>query len=210
MIVIQGQLPKRFILACSGGVDSMGVLDFVRRKHGVVVVHVNHKTSHSDSAQNLVCKFCDKHGIPMFSEDISPLKPSQKSQEEHWRDQRYQIIDKFSEQLNLPAVTGHHLDDCVETWIWSSLHGEGKVIPYNRKSVFRPFRLNRKTVFEDWAKRHQVPWIEDTSNSDTSYIRNYIRHEVMPHALRVNAGIHKVIKKKVRNDDYKTLPNKQC
>jgi tRNA(Ile)-lysidine synthase TilS/MesJ len=50
-----------------------------------------------------------------------------------------------------------------------------------------------------------VPWVEDDSNTDTCYTRNYIRHELMPHALEVNPGLHKVVKKKVLNDDYQAL-----
>jgi tRNA(Ile)-lysidine synthase len=50
---------------------------------------------------------------------------------------------------------------------------------------------------------HNVPWIEDDSNADTCYARNYIRHEMMPHVLKINPGIHKTIAKKV-TDDYET------
>jgi tRNA(Ile)-lysidine synthase len=52
-----------------------------------------------------------------------------------------------------------------------------------------------------WAELNGVPWIEDDSNLDTCYTRNYIRHELMPHALKVNPGLHKVVAKKV-NTEY--------
>jgi len=45
-----------------------------------------------------------------------------------------------------------------------------------------------------------IPWIEDDTNTDTCYTRNYIRHEMLPHVLNVNPGIHKTIAKKVRED----------
>jgi len=99
------------------------------------------------------------------------------------------------------VVTCHHLDDCVETWVWSSMHGTGKIIPYRRNGVIRPFRTTRKRQLELWAAMHNVPYLEDDSNADVCYTRNYIRHEMMPHVLRVNPGIHKTIAKKVR-DDY--------
>ena len=52
-----------------------------------------------------------------------------------------------------------------------------------------------------WANLNNVSYIEDKTNTDTRHTRNYIRHEMMPHVLRVNPGIHKVIAKKVK-DEY--------
>ena len=83
------------------------------------------------------------------------------------------------------------------------MHGTGKIIPYSRNDrILRPFRLTRKRDLELWANLKSVPYIEDDSNADTCYTRNYIRHEMMPHVLRVNPGIHKVISKKVKDDEY--------
>ena len=81
------------------------------------------------------------------------------------------------------------------------MHGQGKIIPYRNGNVIRPFRLTEKSQFVDWCKRHDVDWIEDQSNTDTKYMRNYIRHEVMPKILKINPGINKVVAKKVRQED---------
>jgi tRNA(Ile)-lysidine synthase len=81
------------------------------------------------------------------------------------------------------------------------MHGAGKIIPYRRGRVIRPFLLTKKKNFKMWAELNGVPWIEDDSNLDTCYTRNYIRHELMPHALKVNPGLHKVVAKKV-NMEY--------
>jgi tRNA(Ile)-lysidine synthase len=80
------------------------------------------------------------------------------------------------------------------------MHGQGKIIPYRHHNVIRPFRLTRKRDLEMWANLNSVEYLEDDSNKDTCYTRNYIRHEMMPHVLRVNPGIHKVIAKKVKDD----------
>jgi tRNA(Ile)-lysidine synthase TilS/MesJ len=66
--------------------------------------------------------------------------------------------------------------------------------------VIRPFRLNRKNIFLDWAIKHDVEWIEDQSNQDTSYMRNYIRKELVNKCLVVNQGLATVIRKKVLKD----------
>jgi tRNA(Ile)-lysidine synthase len=197
MIKLQSKLPRKLYLACSGGVDSMAALDFLRRNHYIEVLHVDHGTTHGENAYQFVERYCDKNNIKFHTHLINGTVPPGPSKEEWWREQRYKFFDQYQDA---PVVTCHHLDDCVETWIWSSLHGTGKWIPYRRGNVIRPFRLTRKRDLEMWCNLHSVPWIEDDSNQDTCYTRNYIRHEMMPHVLKVNPGIHKTIAKKVRED----------
>ena len=133
--------------------------------------------------------------------------PNGVSKEDFWRSKRYNFLDLESKEFvgsvlqnpPTPVITCHHLDDAVETWLFTSMHGEGRLIPSKRDNYIRPFLLTRKAVFEDWCDRKSVPYVTDPSNTDTSFMRNYIRHELMPHALRVNPGIHKVIRKKIIN-----------
>jgi len=199
MIKLQGRLPHKFILACSGGVDSMSALDFLQRKHEVVALYVNHSTVQATAMQDCVVNYCQKNDIEVIVRRIdSPDRPDDKSPEEHWRNERYRIIDSISESMELPVVTCHHLDDCIETWIWSAMHGTPKIIPWNRRNtVIRPFRLTPKRVFRQWAERHYVPYVEDSSNSEMRYTRNYVRHVCVPHVKHINPGIEKTIAKKV-------------
>ena len=197
MIKLQGKLPRKVYLACSGGVDSMAALDFLRRNHDVHVLHFDHGTEHGRQAKKFVQDYCIRNRIPITTgEAVGSIPPGGYSREEWWRDQRYKFLNKF---LNT-TITCHHLDDCVETWVWSSMHGTAKWIPYRRNYVIRPFRLTRKRDFELWCNLNNVPWIEDDSNENIHYTRNYVRHEMMPHVLKVNPGIHKTIAKKVKED----------
>lgn len=199
MIKLQGQLPRKFILACSGGVDSMSSLDFLQRKHEVIALYVNHGTVQATAMQDCVVNYCQKNDIAVIVEHINnPNFPEDKSPEEHWRNERYRIIDAVSEDAGLLVVTCHHLDDCVETWIWSAMHGKPKIVPWSRRhTVIRPFRLTPKHVFRSWAERHDVPYVEDSSNNDMRYTRNYVRHVCVPHAKTINPGIEKTIAKKI-------------
>ena len=205
MIKLQGKLPRKVIVACSGGVDSMAVLDFLSRRHSVQAIYFDHGTEHGRRAGLFVSEYCRRRDIKCWYGVLKEEKPQGVSQEEHWRNERYKEFDSITNWCKIPVVTCHHLDDCVETWLWSSLHGEGKIIPYRRRDVIRPFRLVEKRDLRLWAAMNNVPWIEDDSNSDTCYTRNYIRHELMPHALRVNPGLKKIVKKKVLNDDYQAF-----
>jgi tRNA(Ile)-lysidine synthase len=202
MIKIQGKIPRTVMIAVSGGVDSMAALDFLRRNHNVEVFHFNHGSEYSKRAEDVVRRYVDKYNLPFQIRGIAEgTKPKRMSQEEWWREERYKWIDSYADR-HLPIITCHHLDDCVETWVWSSMHGTGKIIPYVRGArVFRPFRQTRKRDFEMWAHLNNVPYLEDDSNTNTCYTRNYIRHKMMGHVLQVNPGIHKTIAKKVKNDN---------
>ena len=175
----------------------MAALDFLSNNHYVEVLHFNHGTAHGIKAAGFVERYCSRNGINALIGNAHGTVPPGASKEEWWREQRYAFLDNFTDA---PVITCHHLDDCVETWVWSSMHGTGKIIPYRRNYVVRPFRLTRKRDFELWCNLHNVEWIEDDSNENIHYTRNYIRHEMMPHVLQVNPGIHKTIAKKVKED----------
>jgi len=183
-------LPKSITIACSGGVDSMAVVDFLSRKHDVTIAYFNHRTQHGEKASAFVSKYCSDNNIPMLYGSPRSQKNNKESQEEYWRRERYEFLDGLG-----PVITCHHLDDCVETYIWSSLHGTPKVIPLTRNNVIRPFLTTRKQDFIYWCESHNISWIEDESNKDSKYMRNYVRNELMPHALRVNPGLHTLVKK---------------
>ena len=196
MIQIQGKLEREIWIACSGGVDSMAVVDFLSNNHKVNLMFFDHGTHTSYEAK----EFLKEHYRENLAiGEINRDKKQDESWEEYWRNMRYEWFHSF----DVPIITCHHLDDCVETWIWSSLNGTGKIIPYSNRNVIRPFRLNRKSEFLNWARRKSVDWIEDTSNDDPKYMRNFIRHEIIPKALIVNPGIHTVISKKVKQDEPK-------
>lgn len=184
----------------------MAAVDLLKNNHEVHLLFFNHGTKTSKDALEFLSDYTKlkntEHDtkISLQVGSITRDKADDQSWEEYWRIQRYEWFHSFDH----PVITCHHLDDCVETWIWSSLHGEGKIIPYANRNVIRPFRLNRKSVFTNWARNKSVPWIEDESNNDTKYMRNFIRHEIMPKTLVVNPGLHKVIRKKVLEDGPKT------
>lgn len=191
MIKLLFPLPKNLVVAFSGGVDSSAVADFLRRKHNVTLAFFHHGTETSKKAHAFVQKFAEEKKLPLVVGHLTKPYPEGVSNQEFWRNERYAFLDTFKD----PVITAHHLDDCVETYIWSSLHGNSKVIPSQRNNVLRPFLTTTKHDLEDWAIRRGCGWINDESNADTKYMRNYIRHELMPHALYVNPGLPKLVKK---------------
>jgi len=194
MLKLLFPLPKQITIALSGGVDSVAITDFLTKNHEVTCAFYHHGTENSQRAFEFVAKFCTDRDLPLLVGMLHEKKPKELSQEEFWRNERY----KFFEPLG-PVVTGHHLDDCTETYLWSCMHGKPKVIPKTRDNVLRPFLTTRKSEFINWCERKNINWCEDLSNTDVQYTRNYIRHLMMPNALKVNPGLHTVVKRLVEN-----------
>ena len=199
MIRLSEKLPRQIAVAVSGGCDSMAALDFLRRSHDVLVLHYNHGTEHADLAQDVVREYCYKHGLKWAVEKNTTKPPKGESLENFWRMQRYGFFDTFRDGRQV--VTCHHLDDVVETWLFSAMHGNPFLIPRNRDCYIRPFLQTRKEDFQKWCDRKNVKFIDDPSNCDTRFMRNFIRHEMVPKVLIVNPGIHKTISKKLTHTE---------
>jgi tRNA(Ile)-lysidine synthase len=193
---------RKFTLACSGGVDSMAVADFYHRGgKNFILAYFDHGTGNRHGSLPVISKFAETRGIEVVIGTITSDKPKESSPEEHWRNERYRWLIS----LGRPIVTCHHLNDAAETWVFSALHGNPKLIQHqgiassygNNEIVYRPFLTNTKDDLRNWCVRHEVEWYEDVSNTDTHYPRNFIRHELMPGCLKVNPGLLKTIKKKI-------------
>lgn len=200
MIRILGKIPAdNFVVACSGGPDSMALVDFcLGGKRSFSVAHVHHGTEASEAGLEIVSRYCSGTSIELHSFRVENDPPEGRSKEEFWRSARY----KFFASLDKQILMAHHLDDAVETWIFSSLNGNPNVIPYknHKANVIRPFLLNKKEKLVSWCDRRGVPYIVDESNEDVSFARNRIRHNIVPESLKVNPGLHKVIKKRILSE----------
>jgi tRNA(Ile)-lysidine synthase len=193
MLRFIGDLPRKCTVAFSGGIDSVVISDFLLNgKRDLELAFFHHGTVNSDRAEAFVQCFAEERKVPLRIGRINSQKSRDLSPEEFWRNERYTFLDS----LGGPVVTGHHLGDAIETWIFTSLHGESKLIPYSRGAVIRPFLVTPKEEIREWAARRGLSWIEDESNSDPKYMRNLIRMAIVPEALKVNPGLGKVIRKK--------------
>lgn len=189
---------QEFILACSGGVDSMAIASFYQ--HGgkkPTLAYFDHGTGNKDGALPVIQEYAAKHSLRVEVGTIQGAKPKDQSPEEFWRNERYRWLHSFQ----LPVVTAHHLGDAQESWLFGMMHGKPKLISAciegGGKWLYRPFLTNTKEELLQWCVRHEVKWFEDTSNANTHYPRNRIRHVIMPEVLKINPGFAKVIRKKL-------------
>jgi len=195
MIRIIGKIPSNVVVACSGGIDSMVITHFLLQgRRNVRLAYFNHDTFHSARAQNFVEDYANQNKLDLFLGKVRGTK-GKRSMEEFWRDERYNFFNRINTKF---LITCHHLDDAVETWIMSAMHGTCKLIPYQRgENIYRPFLMTSKKTIKEYADKKLLEWVEDPSNSRTEYIRNHIRHSLMPGVLKVNPGIRTMIRKKL-------------
>lgn len=135
MIKILNKIPRQVAIAVSGGVDSMAALDFLRRKHDVLVLHYNHGTPYAPKAEALVREYCERHNLDLMVGVCQEEMPAGVSHENWWREQRY---DFFTKSTDRKVITAHHLDDVVENWVFTSMHGNSYLIPHERGKYIRP------------------------------------------------------------------------
>lgn len=194
MLKLTAAIPRgKVYIACSGGVDSIVLLNFILNSNRhVEVIYFNHMTQFGIESEKFIQHICNSNSIKLHTSRLKNKKPKKQSLEEFWSIQR----NKFFNSFDGPVLTAHHLNDAMEWWIFSSLHGEPKLIPIQNENVIRPFLLSSKDDIKRWAKAKELTWIDDPSNEDTSFRRNFIRHELMPKALMVNPGLEKIIRKK--------------
>lgn len=196
MIKLLGKIPDRIYVACSGGPDSMAALTFLNnQRRDVRAAYFDHGTAHGSQALEFVKNYCDQNGIPLTMGRVTRVRDPDESEEEYWRNERH----KFFNSLDAPVITAHHLDDVAEWWVFSSLHGDSKLIPYRNGVVIRPFLLTTKKELLGWLKKRDVPFVTDPSNIEVIHMRNLIRHKIMPQCLKVNPGLTKVLRKKLQS-----------
>ena len=169
----------------------MSVLEFlIRGRREVTVAYFNHATDHAAVAERFLRSFCNDKNLSFVTGKYEHDNPGKEPTEASWREQRY----AFLSGLGGPVVTGHHLGDAVEWWVFSSLRGNPTLISTTREDVpvLRPFL----TSHPDEIHRHfgNYSHVEDPTNAETNYTRNFIRHVLMPNALRVNPGLFTTVK----------------
>lgn len=176
--------PGRYVLAVSGGVDSMVLLDILRRHADVelVVAHFNHGIRpEAVKDEELVRETAAKFGLK-FAADYGQL--GEDASEDQARQARYRFLNQVKREYEAQAIiTAHHQDDLLETALLNVLRGSGPLglaAMASNQAVIRPLLQVPKKVLLAYALEHQIMWLEDNSNYDLKHLRNYLRSEVAP------------------------------
>ncbi|MEM1336111.1 MAG: tRNA lysidine(34) synthetase TilS [Bacteroidota bacterium] len=180
--------PKsKLVLACSGGLDSMVLAHLLlASKADFDLVHCNFKLrgEASDEDEAFVKKWAKDQGKKVYTRSFD-LSDTSGSIQLKARLIRYQwFFELMAEYKYEYLVTAHHLNDSLETFLINLSRGTGieglTGIPENTNKVVRPLLpFSRREILE-YAQQHQISWREDASNSDVKYLRNKIRHRIIP------------------------------
>ena len=212
MIRILGKIPNDFYLACSGGTDSMVFLDFLMKypKNKITILHFDHGTCYCKEAHEFVYDFCIRNKLPFVIQTIWPQDKKEKNEswEVYWRRCRYKFLSEFKDKS---IIMCHQLNDCIETWVMTSMSGNPRLIPYynSKYNIIRPFLCVSKSQVDEWRKHHNVKCVIDGSNYDLRIKRNYVRHVMMKNIYELNPGIEKSIRRKIIEEyDQKLHPRR--
>ncbi|MCS6982266.1 MAG: tRNA lysidine(34) synthetase TilS [Flavobacteriales bacterium] len=186
-------IPKgRFLLACSGGVDSVVLFDLlILSEVDFEVAHVNHGLRGQDSQgdEEFVRSLCAEYSVPFHLHRETP-KHFPGNIQENARLIRYKFFHEVLTERKLQwLLTAHHADDQAETLLMNLARGAGlrglAGIPARRHTILRPLlNVQRRHILE-YAKFNNLSWREDVSNRNLEYKRNALRIEVMPNLRRI-------------------------
>ncbi|MDE6280923.1 MAG: tRNA lysidine(34) synthetase TilS, partial [Oscillospiraceae bacterium] len=182
------------LCALSGGADSMYLLCRLlegREKYGwtVCAAHLNHHlrpTAQRD--EDFVRDWCGKREVPISvgHADVEGFARREGlSVEEAGRALRYAFLEETAQQEGLSLIaTGHHAGDNAETVLMNLIRGCGLKgltgIPERRGDIVRPMLAVTRAEIEAYLKEHNVPHVEDETNTDLTYTRNKVRHQLLP------------------------------
>ena len=181
--------PGRYVLAVSGGVDSMVLLDLLAGRPGLelVIAHFDHgiRVESADDAE-FVRAEADKRGLAFVTERA---ELGANASEAVARAARYQFLRAAKTEHKADAIiTAHHQDDLLETAILNILRGTGRrglTSLQSTAEIKRPLLQTPKNDIKSYAVQRKLSWREDTTNRDERYTRNYIRHRLL---VKFDAG----------------------
>lgn len=174
---------QKKLLAVSGGVDSMVLLDQFKNQN-IVVAFVNYNLRRDvEKDQSIVTNFCTQHKIPL---EILSIQESSSKNFQNWaREKRYDFFSKIYNQYSCnQLIVAHHKDDFLETAIMQKKKNENKLF-YGIKqetkilnmNVYRPFLFKYwKDEIYQYAKDNEIPFNDDYTNFENKYQRNKIRN----------------------------------
>lgn len=208
---------KRVAIALSGGVDSVVLLDLLHelrasQELSLSAVHVNHQISTHAGEWEAFCRsLCERRGIPLTVQRVQ-VTPDGSGVEAAARRLRYRAYASIDADY---VALAHHLDDQAETFLLQLLRGAGPKglagMPVIRSQesaangtasaplILRPLLEVRRSQIEAYAKSRRLEWVEDDSNTDTRYDRNYLRNELLVQLDARFPGYRETLARAARN-----------
>lgn len=192
------------IVACSGGPDSMFLVSEALALHPrdhIVVAHFNHHLRWAESSRDelFVKDFCEENNLTAhfgWADIESIARETKKWVEEAARTERYTFLEKVRQEYRAKYIlTGHHLDDTIETLLFNFIRGTklGGLtgIPELNGTILRPLLHIPKSEILTRLQERNIPHCVDSTNMDDRYLRNHLRLNVISEFERINPEYRK-------------------
>ena len=190
----QGQ---NILIAVSGGIDSVVLLDlFSKTNYKIGLAHCNFKLrgDESDEDEQFVRTLAKKYNVELFVRICPAKKFATKNSisiQESARELRYQFFEDIIAEKSFGKVAvAHHADDNLETFFINFMRGSGlqgiKGIPVERDNIIRPLMFATRFQIEQYAIENNLTWRNDSSNNSLKYLRNKIRHRLLPELKKIS------------------------
>lgn len=191
---------KNILVAISGGLDSVVLTHLCNQLNlSISLAHCNFKLrgTESDLDEKFVIKLAQKSSNQIFTHIFDTeiyAHEQKKSIQVAARELRYQWFQELALTQQFDYIlTAHHADDNFETFLINLTRGSGLEgfvgIPENNGNIIRPLLPFSRTEILEYAKEKHLAWREDASNASTKYIRNKIRHQIVPILKEINPSL---------------------
>ncbi|TRW24364.1 tRNA lysidine(34) synthetase TilS [Flavobacterium zepuense] len=182
---------KKLLLAVSGGIDSMVLVHLLQQLQlDIYIAHCNFnlRGEESDGDETFIRSYASVNNIPIFVTNFNTKAFAQDNKvsiQVAARQLRYLWFNELLQEHGLDyLLTAHHLDDSIETFLINFTRGTGLEgltgIPQQNDRVVRPLLPFSRNEIELYAKENNITWREDSSNASDKYLRNKLRHDVVP------------------------------
>lgn len=196
----------KILIAVSGGLDSVVLLDLLfKTGFNISIAHCNFQLrgQESDMDEEFVRNLGKNYKLKIFVKicDASEnAKTNKLSIQESARELRYQWFKKVSIENKFDKLAvAHHFDDNLETFFINFSRGSGlsglKGIPVKNETIVRPLMFASRKEIEEYANENKLKFREDSSNSSDKYLRNNLRHNLLPGFLEILGGSNETLKK---------------
>ncbi|MBQ4612328.1 MAG: tRNA lysidine(34) synthetase TilS [Clostridia bacterium] len=199
--------PSTVVVGVSGGADSMALLHLLhtwpQQELRVCAVHVHHglRGDEADRDEMLVRDYCARYAIPLevIRADVRAVAREKRcGLEEAGRLVRYDAFERVRARYDADYIaTAHTASDAAETMLMHIVRGCGvgglTAIPPKRGRVIRPLLCCTRQEVEGYCAANAVPFITDSTNADTAFLRNRVRHELLPLLRDLNPSIESAL-----------------
>jgi tRNA(Ile)-lysidine synthase len=201
---------EKVLLTVSGGIDSVLMCELFHKaglNFGIAHCNFQLRAEESDEDETFVSALAEKYNVPFhfikFNTSVY-AKKNKVSIQLAARDLRYEWFEEIRKEYKYNYVaTAHHQDDSIETFFINLLRGTGisglhGILP-KHGTIIRPMLFTTKNEIESYAKKHKLKYREDSSNASDKYVRNKIRHHVIPVLKELNPGFENTFNKTINH-----------